>query len=96
MPKFIIEQLSIHRNVYVVEAENQAEAEKVANVADDNWQEWLGSVKVDVNEFSDERMAYFKDKDYFWAGVSYKDADGFLAYVHPTGENIEPKEILIK
>ena len=96
MAKFIIEQVSLHRNVYVVEAETEAEARKVASVADDNWQAWLGHLDVDVNEYSDERIAYFKNKDYFWDGVSYKDADGYLAYIHPSGENIEPKEILIR
>ena len=96
MAKFIIEQVSLHRNVYVVEAETEAEARKVASVADDNWQAWLGHLDVDVNEYSDERIAYFKNKDYFWDGVSYKDADGFLAYIHPSGELVEPKEILIK
>ena len=96
MAKFIIEQVSLHRNVYVVEAETEADARKVASVADDNWQAWLGHLDVDVNEYSDERIAYFKNKDYFWDGVSYKDADGFLAYIHPSGDLVEPKEILIK
>ena len=96
MPKYIVEQVSLHRNVYVVEAENQDEAKKVAAVADDNWQEWLGQLDVDVNEYSEERIAYFKHKDYFWAGTSYKDADGYLAYIHPSGELVERKEILIK
>ncbi len=96
MPKYIVEQISVHRSVYVVEAENEVEAKKVASVADDNWQSWLGQLDVDVNEYSDERIAYFKDKDYFWDGVSYKDADGYLAYIHPSGDKIERKEILIK
>lgn len=96
MPKFIVEQVSLHRNVYVVEADTEAEARKVASVADDNWQSWLGHLDVDVSEYSDERIAYFKDKQYFWDGVSYKDADGFLAYIHPSGENVEPKEILVR
>ena len=96
MAKFIVEQLSIHRNVYVVEADTEAEARQVAAVADDNWQQWVGQLDVDVSEYSDERIAYFKDKQYFWDGVSYKDADGFLAYIHPSGENVEPKEILVK
>ena len=96
MPRYIVEQISVHRNVYVVDAENETEAKKVASVADDNWQSWLGQLDVDVNEYSDERMAYFKDKDYFWGGVSYKDVDGYLAYIHPSGEKIERKEILIK
>lgn len=96
MPKFIIEQVSLHRNVYVVEAENEADARRVASVADDNWQSWLGHLDVDVNEYSDERIAYFKNKDYFWDGVSYMDDDGYLAYIHPSGERIERKEIFIK
>ena len=65
MKKFIIEQLSIHRTMHVVEAENETEALKLAEAADDNWQEWLGTVKVDVNEYTDERIAYFKNKDYY-------------------------------
>ena len=96
MPKYIVEQISIHRNVYVVEAPNETEARQIASVADDNWQAWLGQLDVDVNEYSDERISYFKSKDYFWNGVSYKDADGFLAYIHPSGEKIEAKEILVK
>jgi hypothetical protein len=95
MKKFIIEQLSIHRTVHVVEAENETDALKVAEAADDNWQEWLGTVKVDVNDYTDERIAYFKNKDYYWAGVSYKDSDGMLAYVHPSGERIERKEVRV-
>jgi len=63
MTKYIVEQISIHRNVYVVEAENEVEAKKVASVADDNWQQWIGQLDVDVNEYSEERIAYFKHKD---------------------------------
>lgn len=95
MKKFIVEQISMHRTVHVVEAETEAEALKIADNADDNWQEWLGNLKVDLNEYTDERIAYFKNKDYFWAGVSYKDSDGMLAYIHPSGERIERKEIRI-
>ena len=96
MPKYIVEQMSVFRNVYVIEAENEDEAVKISEVADDNWQEWLGCVKVDINEYTDERIAYFKNKQYFWSGVTYKDSDGYLAYHHPSGEDVERKEILIK
>ena len=96
MPKYIVEQLSVFRNVHVVEANSQEEAIKISEVADDNWQEWLGCMKVDINEYSDQRIAYFKDRDYFWSGVSYKDNDGYLAYHHPSGESIELKEILVR
>ena len=43
MPKYIVEQLMTYRNVYVVEAENEAQATKVAEHADDNWQKFLGT-----------------------------------------------------
>ena len=93
--KYIVETMQSFRHIHVVEAESENEALKIASVADDNWQEWLGNLKVDLNEYTDERIAYFKNKDYFWAGVSYKDSDGMLAYIHPSGERIERKEIRI-
>ena len=96
MPKYIVEQLSAFRNVFVIEADSREEAIKISEHADDNWQEWLGCLNVDVNEYTDERIAYFKDKQYFWDGVTYKDSDGYIAYHHPSGEDIERKEILIK
>ena len=65
MPKYIVEQLSAFRNVYVIEADTEEEAVKISEYADDNWQEWLGNLKIDVNEYTDERIAYFKHKDYY-------------------------------
>jgi hypothetical protein len=96
MPKYIVEQLSCFRNVHVVEAESQEEAIAISEQADDNWQEWLGCLKVDVNEYTEERISYFRDRDYFWSGVAYKDADGFVGYIHPNGEKREPKEMSVK
>jgi hypothetical protein len=96
MPKYIVEQISTFRNVHVVEAENEDEAVAIAEQADDNWQEWLGYLKIDVTDYSDERISFFKDRDYFWGGVAYKDADGFIGYIHPNGERVERKEIFIK
>jgi hypothetical protein len=95
MKKYIVEMISMHRTVHVIEAESQEQATQIANSADDNWQEWLGTVKVDITEYTDSRIDYFKNKDYFWAGVSYKDSEGYLAYIHPSGEKIERKEIKI-
>jgi hypothetical protein len=96
MPKYIVEQLMTYRNVYVVEAENEAQAIKVAESADDNWQKFLGTTTIDINECTDARIAHLKEKEYFWDGWSYVDSDGFLAYRYPNGDTNEPKEILIK
>lgn len=96
MTKYIVEQLMVYRNVYVVEADSEKEAEFIAQNADDNWQKFLGTVNVDINEYTDERIAYFKNKEYFWDGVSYKDSEGYVAYRYPNGTSNEPKEILIK
>jgi hypothetical protein len=96
MPKYIVEQLMVYRNVYVVEADDEKEAIVIAENADDNWQKFLGTTTIDINEYTEERIAYFKEKEYFWNGVSYKDADGFVAYRYPNGDTNEPKEILIK
>lgn len=81
--KYIVETIQVHRHVHVVEAENEEEALSVAEFADDNWQEYLGQLKVDVNEFSEEQIKLFREKDFFWDGVSYKDENGIINYRHP-------------
>jgi hypothetical protein len=96
MPKYIVEQLMVYRNVYVVEADNETQAIKVAEHADDNWQKFLGTTTIDINEYTDTRIAYFKEKEYFWDGCSYVDGEGFIAYRYPNGDINEPKEILVK
>lgn len=81
--KYIVETLQVHRMVHVVEAENEDEALKVARVADDNWQEYLGELKIDVNEFTEEQISHFKKKEFFWDGVSYLDEEGQIQYKRP-------------
>ena len=83
--KYIVETISAHRMVHVVEAANEDEALAIARVADDNWQNYLGELKVDVNEFTDERASYFRSKDYFWEGTSFKDEDGQIRYKDKDG-----------
>ncbi len=47
MPKYIVEQLSVFRNVFVIEADNQDEAVKISEYADDNWLRcWLNSIDL--------------------------------------------------
>jgi len=80
--KYIVETIGIHRHVHVVEAENEAQAFQIAQVADPNWEEYLGQQKVSIEEFNDARIQYFKNKQFYWDGVSTM-VDGEVAYIHP-------------
>jgi hypothetical protein len=80
MPVYIVESLSAFRHVHVIEAENKDEAFKIADKADYNWEEYLGLLKIDVNEFTEEQIKVFKDKPFFWSGVSYIDENGEVTY----------------
>lgn len=94
--KYIVETIGIFRMVHVVEAESEQEAFNIASVADDNWQEHLGEMKVDITEYTEEQIAHFKRKDFFWDGVAFKDEDGFVAYNHPNGEIVKNKDTMVK
>lgn len=83
MPKYIVETLLTFREVHVVEAKDENEALKIAEVADANWEECLGTTKLDVNEYSEEGMHNFKKKDYFWDGVAFLNDKGQLEYIYP-------------
>lgn len=73
MKKYIVETLNVVRQIHVVEAENESDAYKIASVADDNWQEYLGELKVDCQEYTGEHIKRFKEKSYFSDVVSYWD-----------------------
>lgn len=93
--KYIVETLGVFRMVHVVEANNEDDAFAIARAADDNWQEHLGEMKVDVQEYSEEHIKRFKEKDFFWDGVSYRADNGTVGYIHPNGERIERNETKI-
>lgn len=75
MPKYIVETLSVFRHVHVIEANDKEEALKIADKADYNWEEYLGLLKIDINEYSEEQIKVFKEKPFFWPGVSYQDVN---------------------
>ena len=85
MTKYIVESIGMFRQIHVVEAKNEEEAFKVAETADDNWQEFLGTTKVDVSEFTEEHISVFRKKEFFWEGVSFKNENDELKYRHPDG-----------
>ena len=95
MPKYIVEQLSLFRNVYVIEADSEEEAVKISEVADDNWQEFMGQLKIDCQEYTEEHINLFRKKEFFWEGTAMKDQDGFVAYIHSNGEISESKQMKV-
>ena len=86
MAKYIVESIGMFRQVHVVEAENEDTAMEIARTADDNWQQYLGEMKVDISEFTKERIKHFKEKEFFWEGTSFKDENGVVRYKHKKGE----------
>jgi hypothetical protein len=85
MTKYIVESIGMFRQIHVVEAKNEEEAYEIAETADDNWQEFLGTTKVDVTEFTEEHISVFRKKEFFWEGESFKDESGAIKYRHPNG-----------
>lgn len=83
--KYIVETIGMFRQVHVVEADDKESAFKIAEVADDNWQEYLGTTKLDINEYTEEQIAHYKKKEFWWEGVSFRDENGTLSYRHPDG-----------
>jgi hypothetical protein len=83
MTKYIVESIGMFRQIHVVEAENEEEAFKVAETADDNWQQFLGTTKVDVSECTEEHLSVYRKKEFWWEGVSFKDENGEIKYRHP-------------
>jgi len=86
MAKYIVESIGMFRQVHVVEAENEDTAMEIARTADDNWQQYLGEMKVDISEFTDERIKHFQEKEFFWEGISFKDENGVVRYKHKNGQ----------
>lgn len=83
--KYIVESIGMFRQIHVVEAENEEKAFEIAEVADDNWQKFIGTTKIDVNEYTEEQIAHYRKKEFFWEGVSYME-DGTVKYFHGKDE----------
>lgn len=81
--KYIVETIGIHRHVHVIEADTKEKALAASEIADDNWQEYLGQVKVDISEYTEEHIKHFREKEYWWDGVAYLTDDGTIDYERP-------------
>jgi len=85
MKKYIVETLSVFRNVYVIESEDETQLIEIANVCDPNYDEWLGNMKFEIKECSEEDIKQYESKKYFYKGSIVVDADGEISYRNPDG-----------
>lgn len=81
--KYIVESIGVFRMVHVVEAEDENSAFDIARLADENWQEHLGEMKIDVQPYTEEHLKHFKEKEFWWDGIAHKDENGTIQYKHP-------------
>jgi len=87
MPKFIVETVQTFHEAHIVEAESAEQAKKIAQESDYNASVWLGTTFLEVNEFSEERIAQWKKREpYFFDGYACVDENGFLEYREPNGQ----------
>ena len=93
--RYIVETITTFRHVHVVDAEDEEQAFAIASVADDNWQEFLGVTKFDINEYTEEQISVLKKKQYFWDGVAYSAENGTVGYLHPQGHRVESNDTKI-
>jgi len=96
MKKYIVETVSMHRMVHIVEVEDEKDIRLLTQNADDNWQQHLGELQFDVTEYSEEKVARYREKQYFWDGVSFIDGDGFIKYKYPNGEIRDAHSVKVK
>lgn len=96
MKKYIVETVSMYRMVHVVEVEDESDIPLLTQNADDNWQQHLGELRFDITEYSEEKVARFREKDYFWDGVSTINEAGFIVYKYPNGEIRDAHSVKVK
>lgn len=83
--KFVVETVNTFYEVHLIEAENEAEAEKIAKHTDYNASKWLGQQIANISEFKEEDLPRLKQLDsYFFEGYAAND-NGYLRYFKMDG-----------
>lgn len=80
MPKFIVENLQTFHEVHVIEAENEEQAKKIAELSDYNASIHLGTTNVDIQKFSEAKLKRWREREScFFDGYAAAE-DGHLVY----------------
>jgi len=84
--KFVVETVNTFYEVYLVEAEDQAEAEFIIQNSDYNASKWLGQQIAAINEFDERDLSRLMKVDsYFFNGYATIEDDK-LIYRKMNGE----------
>lgn len=96
MKKYIIETIAMYRMMHVVEVEDDEDIPLIIRHADDNWQEHLGELTFDKTEYSEEKIARFREKKFFWEGTAFIGENGHIHYRFPDGSVRQSDTVKVK
>ena len=98
--RFAVETFSTFAEVFIVYAEDEEEAKKIAENSDYNSSKWLGQQIVRIKKCKYKDIERYKKEDkYFFDGAAQIDDEGFVVYTDLEGKVINeamPKEFLGK
>lgn len=98
--RFAVETFSTFAEVFIVYAEDEEEAKKIAANSDPNTSKWLGQQVIRVRDCGKKQIVRYKQEDkYFFEGAAMIDDENFIVYTDLEGKVINeamPKEFLGK
>ena len=87
--RFAVETVSTFAEVFIVYAENEEEAKKIAANADYNTSKWLGQTVIRVRDCGKKQIERYKQEDkYFFDGAAMIDDENFVVYTDLEGKVI--------
>jgi uncharacterized protein (DUF2147 family) len=87
--RFAVETVSTFAEVFIVYAENEEEAKKIAANADYNTSKWLGQQVIRIRDCGKKQIErYMQEDKYFFNGAAMIDDEGFIVYTDLDGKVI--------
>ncbi|MFM1794865.1 MAG: hypothetical protein RL642_1250 [Bacteroidota bacterium] len=87
--RFAVETVSTFAEVFIVYAENEEEAKKIAENSDYNSSKWLGQQIVRIKKCKYKDIERYKKEDkYFFDGAAQIDDEDFIVYTDLDGKVI--------
>ena len=95
--RFAVETVSTFAEVFIVYAENEEEAKKIAEYSDYNLSKWLGQQVIRIRDCGKKQIERYKQEDkYFFDGAAMIDDENFVVYTDLDGKVINEHMSKIK